>query len=127
VLAIYTLRTVNTEHLPAFWASPPFFFVSDEMPNSESSYLFEIFNHAHVVLGPVPLIQMFQIGAWEAVADEAELGFSACHLLAVLDPTNDAGFRFEAIIATAAGAWVPISCVRTAAAAVHSAWSDQLY
>jgi hypothetical protein len=83
---------VNTEHLIAFRASPPFFFASHEMPYAEFSNGLQIFNHAHAILGSVPLIQVIQPGAREAVTTVAVLGFSVYHLLTVLDSARDANF-----------------------------------
>ena len=60
---IKTLRLVNTEYLTAFRAAPPFFFASDEMPYAEFSDVLEIVDHAHAILGSVPLIQIVQPGA----------------------------------------------------------------
>ncbi len=105
MLAIKTLRLVNTEYLTAFRAFPPFFFISEEMHYAEFSNVLKVFDHAHAILGSIPVIQIFQPGAREAVATEAILGFGVYHLLAVLDPARDANFRFEAVIAKAAWAW----------------------
>jgi hypothetical protein len=81
---------MNTEHLTAFWADPPFFFGSYEMPYAEIFYVLEVFDHAHAVLGSIPLIQMVQPDARIAVTNKAVLGFGAAHLLTVLDFAYDA-------------------------------------
>ena len=117
---------MNTEYLAAFRASPPFFFVSDEMPYAEFSNVLKIADHAHTILGSIPLIQMVQPGARKAVTIEAVLDFRGNYLLTVFDSTCDAGFRFEAVVISATGAWFLISCVCVAEAAIHSAGSDQL-
>ena len=114
---------MNTEYLAAFRAAPPFFFVSDEMPYAEFSDVLEIADHAHAILGSIPLIQMVQPGAREAVTTEAVLDFGVHDLLTVLDSAYDAGFRFEAVVTPATGAWFLISCVCAAEAAIHSAGS----
>lgn len=126
MLTIKTLRLVNTEYLTALRASPPFFFFSDEMLYAEFSNVLKIADHAHAILGSIPLIQMVQPDARKAVTTEAVLGFGVHHLLTVLDLTHDAGFRFEAVFTSATGAWFLISCVRAAEAAIHSAGGDQL-
>jgi hypothetical protein len=109
MLTIKTLRLMNTKYLTALRASPPFFFVSDEMPYSEFSNAFEVGDHAHAILGSIPLIQMVQPDARETVTIKAVLGFIFRHLLAVLDSTFNAGFRFEAVVTPATGAWFLIS------------------
>jgi hypothetical protein len=123
VLTIKTLWLVNTEELPAFRASPPLFFVSDEMPYAEFSNALEVIDHAHAILGPIPLIQMVQPVAREAITTKAVLDFGVHYLLTVLDSTYDAGFRFEAVITSATRAWFLISCECKAEAAIHSAGS----
>lgn len=50
--------------------------------------------------------------------------FSVYYLLAVLDQANDASFRFDAVVASATGAWLLIACVCDAEAAIHSTGSD---
>jgi len=115
---------VNTEELHAFRAAPPFFFVSNEMPYAEFSNVFEIADHAHAILGSIPFIQMVQPDAREAVTTKAVLDFSVHYLLTVLDSTYDAGFRFEAVVTSATGAWFLISCECATETAIHSAGSD---
>ena len=75
MLTIKTLRLMNAEYLTAFWAAPSFFFVSYEMPYAEFFNVLEIVNHAHAILGSIPLIQIVQPGARKAVTIEAVLGF----------------------------------------------------
>jgi hypothetical protein len=47
---------MNTEYLAAFRASPPFLFVSDEMPYAEFSDVLKITDHAHAILISATLI-----------------------------------------------------------------------
>ena len=115
---------MNTEHLATLRTSPFFFLAPDEMPYAEFSNVFEIADHAHAILGSVSLIQMVQPGAWEAVTTKAVLGFGIHYLLAVLDSTCYAGFRFEAVVTSATWAWILISCVCDAEAAIHSTGRD---
>ena len=124
VLAIKTLWLMNTEYLTAHRASPPFFFVSDEMPYPKLSNSIKIVDHAHAILGSIPLIQMFQPVAREAVTTKAVLDFGVHYLLTVLGFTCDAGFRFEAVVSPATGAWFLISCECAAESAIHSAGSN---
>lgn len=115
---------MNTEYLAAFRTSPPFFFVSDEMPNAEFFDVLKILNHAHAILGSIALIQILQPIARKAVTTEAVLDFRVHYLLTVLDSAHDANFSFEAIIAKAARAWILVPRVRGAETAIHSARSD---
>jgi len=115
---------MNAEHLAAFRADPPFFFVSDEMPYAKISYVLKVADHAHAILGSITLIQMLQPVAGEAVTIKAVLDFGANQLFAVLNFAYDAGFRFEAVVASAAGASILISCECTAETAIHSTGGD---
>ncbi len=111
VPAIKALRIVNTENLTALRAAPPFFFAFNEMPYAEILYVLEIVDHAHDILGSIPLIQMVQPVARKAVTIEAVLDFCVHDFLAVFDLAHDAGYRFEAVLAPATGARLLISCV----------------
>ena len=115
---------MNTEHLTAFRAGPPFLFGSYEMPYAEFSNALDICDHAHAILGSIPLIQMAQPDARVTFTIETVLGFGAAHLLTVLDFAFDAGFRFEAVVSPAAGAWFLISYERATETAIHPAGSD---
>jgi hypothetical protein len=86
---------------------------------------FEIVNHTHAIPGSIPLIQVIQPGAREAVTTEAVLEVTLQDLLTVLDSACDAGFWFGAVVAPATGAWLFISCICAAETAVHSTWSNQ--
>ncbi|MCK9441258.1 MAG: hypothetical protein M0Q13_07540 [Methanothrix sp.] len=92
VLTIKTLRFMNTDSLIAFRAAPPFFFGYDEMPYAEFSNVLEIADLAHAILSSIPLIQMVQPDAGEAVTAKAVLDISVHYLLAVFDSTYNAGF-----------------------------------
>lgn len=92
---------MNAEHLTAFWADPSFFFGSYEMPYAEFSNVLKITDHAHAVLGFVPLIQMLEPVTREAVTAKAVPGFGVCHLLAVLDFAFYTRFGFEAVVVPA--------------------------
>ena len=95
---------MNTEYPTAFRAAPTLFFILNEMPHAEFSNVFEIADHAHSILGSIPLIQMLQPDTGEAVTTDAVLDFSIHYLLTVLDFAYDASFRFEAVVTSATGA-----------------------
>jgi hypothetical protein len=114
---------MNTEYLAAFRADPPFFFGSYEMPYAKISYVLKIGDHAHGVLGFVPLIQMLQPVAGIVITSKAVLDFAVRYLLTVLDFAFYARFRFEAVVAPATGAWILISCECAAETAIHSTGS----
>jgi len=116
------LWLVNAERLTALWASPFFFLASDELPDAEFSDVLKIFDHAHAVLGSIPLIQIFKPGIREAVTTIAVLHFRI-QFLAVLDPAHYASFRLGIVIASTAVARLPLSCICEAEAAVHAAGS----
>ena len=73
VPAINALRLVNADELSALRAGPSFFFVPHETPYAELPDALEVVDHAHAVLGPIPLVEMFQSRARKAAAIEAVL------------------------------------------------------
>ena len=99
-----TLWLMNAERLAALGAAPSFLFVSDELPYAQVFDICEIAYHAHAILGSIPLIQMVQLDAREAVTTVAVLDFSHYYRLTILYSTCNTGFRFEAVVASATGA-----------------------
>jgi hypothetical protein len=81
---------MKAEGFAVFRAFPPFFFGSYEMSFAEFSDILEVIDHAHAVLGSI-----------------------------TLDSKCDAGFRFEAVVTSATGTWILISCMCAAEAAIH--------
>jgi hypothetical protein len=115
---------VNADYLAALGTGPFFLFIPDEIPYAKVTDIFKIVDHAHAVFRSISLIQLFQPGAGEAFASEA-VPAPGVHLFTVLDSTQDAGFRFAAVVAPATGTCLFISYVSPAEAAIHSAGSDQ--
>jgi hypothetical protein len=95
------------------------------MSYAELLYVHEIVNHTHTILGSIALIQVIQPVARKPVAAEAVPDFTLLYLLAVLDQAGDAGFWFDAVVASATGACLLISCICVTEATIHSAGSDQ--
>ena len=88
-------------------------------------YVHEIVDHTHSILGPITLIQVIQPVARKPVTPEAVPDFTLPHLLTVLDSACGAGFGFDAVVAAATRASVPISCICATETTVHSTGSDQ--
>lgn len=98
---------MNTDSTPAFGAGPSHLFIPNKSSDSQLFDILEIFNHTHMVLGPVSFIQMFQVATWKPFT------FKTISCTAVLkDP---AGFdftlgtrnRFMGVIASTSGTWIP--------------------
>ncbi len=85
----------------------------------------EIVYHTHSIFGSITLIQVIQPVAREAITGEAVSDFPLPSLFTVLDSACDAGFWFVAIVASATGAWLLISCIRDTEATVHSTGGNQ--
>jgi len=85
----------------------------------------EIVNHAHSILGSITLIQVIQPVARKPVTAEAVPDFTLPYLLTVLDSACDPGFWFDAVVASATGACLLLSCICATETTVHSAGSDQ--
>ena len=118
---------MNTDYLAALGTGPPFLFVPNEMPYAELLYVLEIVNHTHTILGSIALVQVLQRGARKAITTEAVPDSTLHYLLTILDSACDAGFRFDTVVASAAGACLYIlyiSYICATEAAVHSAGSD---
>jgi hypothetical protein len=116
---------MNTYELTALGTGPPFLFVSHEMPYAELLYVHEIVNHAHTILGSIALVQVIQPVAGKPVTAEAVPDVTFLSLLAVLDSAGDAGFWFDAVVASATGAWILISCICDTEATVHATGGNQ--
>jgi hypothetical protein len=95
------------------------------MSYAELLYVHEIVNHTHTILGSIALIQVIQPVARKPVAAEAVPDFTLLYLLAVLDQAGDAGYWFDAVVASATGACLLISCICATEATVHSTGSNQ--
>jgi hypothetical protein len=95
------------------------------MSYAELLYVHEIVNHTHSVLGSITLIQVIQPVARKPVTAEAVPAFTLPYLLTVLDSACDAGFWFDAVVASATGACLLISCICATETTVHSTGSNQ--
>ena len=104
---------------------PLFLFISNELSYSVFMYVFEIVNHAHTIFGSIALIQVPQPGARKTVAIETEPRFALCYVFTIFNFTGNAVFRFQTVLAPAAGATVLISDIGPAEATVHAAGRDQ--
>lgn len=85
---------MNTNYLATLGASPLFLFVFNENPYAELSYIFEIVNHTHSVLGSIAIIQVVQYDTGKAITTEAILDSTFRYFLTVLDSARDADFQF---------------------------------
>ena len=115
---------VNTKYRAALRTCPSFDLVSRESPDAEFLYALEIFDHAHGVFGPIPIVQVVQCSARKTVTSIAVLVSVFLQFPAILYLARGAGFRLEAVVTPATGAWFLISCECAAEAAIHSAGSD---
>ncbi len=100
---------VNADDLAALGTGPLFRLHSKEMLQAVSPDILKVVDHAHAILCPVALIQVFQPGAGEAITTEAVWGLGVGYSLAILDLAGHAGFWFIDITAPAARARLFIS------------------
>ena len=80
---------VDTDDAPAFGASPSDFFVDHKLLNSKSLDIFKILDHAHVVLGSISFIHVFQIFAGKTVASKTKFDFTFLNYFAIFDFASD--------------------------------------
>jgi hypothetical protein len=116
---------MNADELAALGTGPPCLFVSHEMLYAELPDVLKIVNHAHAILGSIPLIQMVQLIARKAVATEAVRHAGVHDIHTIFDPARDAGLRFDTVVASAAGAAPLSSGICATEATIHAAGSDQ--
>ena len=116
---------MNTNYLATFGASPSFLFVFNKIPYAELSYIFEIVNHTHSVLGSIAIIQVVQYNTGETITTEAIFDSTFRGFLTVFYSASDTSFRFQIVVTSATGACLPISSIGTAEAAVHSTGRNQ--
>ena len=64
----------------------------------------KIVDHAHAIFGSIALIQVIEPVARKSVAAETVPDFALPYLLTVLNSACDAGFWFDAVVASATGA-----------------------
>src|SRR5512147_2441827 len=116
---------MNAYQMAALGTGPPFLFVSNKMSYAEVLYVHEIINHTHSILGSITLIQVIQAVARKPVTTEAVPGFTLPYLLTVFDTACDSGFWFDAVVASATGACILISCICATETTVHATGSNQ--
>jgi hypothetical protein len=116
---------MNTDCLTALGARPPFSFTSHKMSDAELPDVLQILHHTHAIPGSISFIQAIQRGARKIMAAEAVLNSGVYPLLAVPDAARSTGFRFEAVVTSASGAWLATSGICATKPAVHPAGSDE--
>lgn len=95
------------------------------MSYTELLYVHEIVDHTHTILGSIALIQVIQPVARKPITAEAVADFTLRYLLTILDSACNAGFWFDAVVASATRAWILISGICATEATVHSTGSNQ--
>ena len=116
---------MNAYQLAALRTGPSFLFITHEMLYPVLLDVLKIVDHAHAIFGPIALVQVTELVARKPFTAETVPGFALPYLLTVLDSAGDAGFWFDAVVASATGACLLISCICTTEATVHSTGSNQ--
>ena len=116
---------MNTYQLAALRTGPSFLFITHEMLYSVLLDVLKIVDHAHAIFGSIALVQVTELVARKLVTAETVPDFPLPYLLTVLDPACDTGFWFDAVVASATGACLLISCICATEATVHSTGSNQ--
>ena len=73
--AVKTIALMDANGSAAVRTEPSFMFFSQEFSDAEFFDIEKVFDHAHVVLGPVSFIEMFHFIAGERVALKAKFYF----------------------------------------------------
>ncbi len=99
---------MHGQRATTLWASPPGFFLFDELPYPPLLDIFEVFNHAHAIIGPVSLVDMRDHLAWIMSAAETKSVVSVGQVGAILNFAPCARFCFVVIITPATRAGLPL-------------------
>jgi hypothetical protein len=116
---------VDTDNTPTYPAAPASFFRFNESIQAVLLDVFQIFNHAHPILGPVTLIQSFESPAGVFGTFITKTGSAGHDVFTVLDAASQAGNHFLGIFPAAAGAMLFFSDICQANSAVHTAGGYQ--
>jgi hypothetical protein len=85
----------------------------------------QIFEHAHVVSGPVSLIQLLHADTGKLLTLKAKSRFHVLEVFTIFDPAMDAVVRLTCVDVPAAGTFVFFSQISQADTAVHSAGGNE--
>jgi hypothetical protein len=116
---------VNTDRAAAVRAGPSDLFIGNELPDSEPADGLQIFEHAHVVPGPISLVQLLHAGTGKLLTLKAKSRFDILKRFTVFDLASNAIDRFINVSSSAAGTFLFVPQIRHANAAVHSAGSNE--
>ena len=120
---------MNTNHIPAVWASVLFLLALKKFNKALVFNHFEVFNHAHTISFPIAFIKVSKFFTRDSVAFAARVDlmfgefFAGSFDVAVFG----SGKAACAICYFASYSWYPtcISDVGSANGAVHSAWRNK--
>ncbi len=115
---------MNTNSAAAMRARPSHFFICHEFSYAIFLNVYKIFDHAHVVFGPVSFIQMFQIAAGKIVTSKTKLS-AFLNDLAFFDFASNDANGFIGICCPATWTFIFFSQIGHANATVHAAGSDK--
>ena len=116
---------MHANYAAATRAFPAQTFILHKPPYAETRDIGKIFNHAHCVLGPVPLIKTFKVFARHHGAGSTIFITVLAQNIAVPDLALFARFRFFCIHCPAAGAMVVCAKICLAYPAIHPARGDE--
>jgi hypothetical protein len=116
---------VNTDRAAAVRAGPSDLFISYELPNPKLANVLQIFEHAHVVAGPVSLVQLLHARTGKLLTLKTKSWFCILDVFTIFDPALDAIGGLVNVRASAAGTFVFFSQISQANTAVHSTGGDE--
>jgi hypothetical protein len=117
---------MHANRLTTTGTRPLGFFGFDEISQSVSVDIVQIFNHAHAVVRTISTVQTVEPRAGKTLASDAELLPVAAHDFAISDFAVPSGPRFVRIINPAAGTSVSFALISHAKRAIHPAGSNKL-
>jgi hypothetical protein len=119
---------MNTNSPAACRTSPSLFLLLQKGVHTVFPDHLQVLDHAHMVLGLIPLIQLLQPLAREPVACIAEPGCACLDDRTIFDDTAAAAFCFvcdiQLVSAAVAMAFLPLECMTKPA--VHTAGGNEI-
>ena len=116
---------MNTYCAFTFGASPFYILVLYKFPDTVILDIFKVFDHAHIVFGPVSFIQMFQIITGKIFAFKTKLSPILLECLTGFNFTSNTGDRFIDVRYSAAWTFVFHPQMTPANTTVYTAGSYQ--
>ena len=97
---------MNTNSAAALGTTPFHFFILNEFPYAQFFDVLKVLNHAHIVFGSIPFVQMTQMVAGDFITFKTKPCISLLKNFAIFDFTSYTGSSFIGICPHATGTFI---------------------